>query len=512
MKKTNKLWYAVMAFGLLFFGITESQAQSVGTPNGNTAFFNTNTAGKLLGHREAGSFGSFSSFSQWIGIGQPTAFLSSSAPKVPAYGLRSQWSGQAGIFALKNSGSVKDLAIEWGANSSSKLKFNFITNLSNPSALKEVMTLTSSGDGAVGIGTNTPGASLDIRTATRVGSSDSYGLRTNVTASGFRAYASSFTINVPNGYEIYGVNSRATSGASFAVYGGRFFASNNSTGSANAYGVFASTGGTAANRWAGYFVGNVYISGALTVASDKKFKKNIKSLSKTSVTSKLMALNPSTYLYKNTEALQFTEGMQYGFLAQEVEEIFPELVKDVVQPVYDGVDEAGNPKPVEGESLEFKSINYLGLIPVLTKALQEQETKIATYEATVQAIENKLDEQVALNADLTEKLNNLMTKLEANDEEGSTIDVPTTSETSLGQNMPNPFGQATEITYSLASTVRDANIQIYNMDGKLLADYRLDKDANSIQLKANQYQPGVYIYVMMADGETIGTRRMIVSQ
>ena len=218
-----------------------------------------------------------------------------------------------------------------------------------------------------------------------------------------------------------------------------------------------------------------------------------------------MKLKPATYLYKNDENIKFSEGTQYGFVAQEVEKVFPDLVNDVEQPVFEGVDEAGNPMPAEGKSIKFKSVNYTGLIPVLTKALQEHESALVAYR-------NELETQKAINAELTEKLNNLIATIESNGsgDAGETPEAAT--ETSLGQNMPNPFGQATQITYTLSNSVRDANIQIYNMDGKLMADYKLDKDANAIELKANEYQPGVYIYVMMADGETIGTRRMIVSQ
>ncbi|MEL7145839.1 MAG: tail fiber domain-containing protein, partial [Bacteroidota bacterium] len=364
MMKTNNLLLVVALFSVLLFGVGAVEAQTVGTPNGNTAFFNTNSTGKLLGHRETGSFGLFGSGNQWIGIGQPTVSPFSTT-KVPAYGLRSQWQGQAGIFSLKSaSGSVKDLVVEWGSNLNSKLKFNFISNLSNPSALKEVMTMTSSG--LVGIGTSSPFATLDVNTTAATGGSTSYGFQSRISNSNFAVYAGNFNLSIPNSYAAYGVNASATSGSSFVVYGGYFRASNSSSGSSNAYGVYATTGGTAANKWAGYFVGDVYISGALTVASDKKFKKNIKSLSSKSVTAQLMELNPSTYLYKNTEELQFTKGTQYGFLAQEVEAVFPDLVRDVEQPVYDGLDEAGNPKIVEGESLKFKSINYIGLIPVLT--------------------------------------------------------------------------------------------------------------------------------------------------
>ena len=518
--KINKLLSVLVVLGLLIFGDASVNAQSIGTPNGNTStFFSTNNTGRLLGHREGGTFGSFSTGSQWIGIGQPTVSTTSSV-KVPAYGLRSQWQGQAGIFSLKNSGAVKDLVVEWGANIDSRLRFSFIEDLNNPSALKEIMTISPRGLGSVGIGTTTPAATFDVVTAQSATlGSTSIGIRSAMTSGNFSVIAGNFQMRDISAFSATGVQANVTTTNTFSASGGFFNITNNTTSSLhNTYGVYARASASAGNVWAGYFIGDVFVSGTITHASDRKFKTNIKALNSGTVTAKLMDLKPATYLYKNSDDIKFSEGTQYGFVAQEVEKVFPDLVNDIEQPVYEGVDEQGNPKIVEGKSIKFKSVNYTGLIPVLTTALQEHETSLSAYTAeleeqkAINAEQNAINEELrATNAELKQKLDQLFAAMELGGND-SAIDTPAATETSLGQNMPNPFGQATEITYSLASTVRNANIQIYNMDGKLLADYRLDKDANSIQLQANEYQPGVYIYVMMADGETIGTRRMIVSQ
>lgn len=53
---------------------------------------------------------------------------------------------------------------------------------------------------------------------------------------------------------------------SVTTYGGAFFATGNTNGTSVAYGVYATASGADTN-WAGYFAGNVSISGALTVGS-----------------------------------------------------------------------------------------------------------------------------------------------------------------------------------------------------------------------------------------------------
>ncbi|MEM6830547.1 MAG: hypothetical protein AAF551_08510 [Bacteroidota bacterium] len=145
---------------ILLISIGTVQGQAIGKPFGNTLnFFDTNNSGGLLGHLESGTFGVFSSGNQWIGIGQPFTMINGST-KVPAYGFRSQWEGQAGIFALTGSGTVKDLTVQWGANPNSKVRFNYASDLMNPSAVTEVLTLLPNGN--VGIGRSNPSEALDI--------------------------------------------------------------------------------------------------------------------------------------------------------------------------------------------------------------------------------------------------------------------------------------------------------------------------------------------------------------
>ncbi|MEM9338111.1 MAG: hypothetical protein AAGA66_05240 [Bacteroidota bacterium] len=158
--RKNISFFPISFFCLLIVSSGYVQGQSVGKPSGNASnFFNTDSFGRLLGHSESGSFGSFSNSAQWIGIGQP--LVAPNVPnKIPAYGLRNQWAGQAGIFALTGSGSVKDLSIQWGGNPNSKVRFNFASSLTNPSAVTEVMTLLSNGN--VGIGVTTPSEKLTV--------------------------------------------------------------------------------------------------------------------------------------------------------------------------------------------------------------------------------------------------------------------------------------------------------------------------------------------------------------
>lgn len=498
---------------LLVSASTWLYAQTPGKPDGNASnFFSTNSFGKLLGHLEGGAFGGLGANDQWIGIGQPTTGLGTGI-KVPAYGFRSQWDEETGIFSLKNNGGVKDLAIEWGNNANSKLRFSFIQDPTNPSALTEVMTMTSAGK--VGIGNTSPIAYLDVASDV-TSSSTSYGIRSDVDllnsayTSRYGIYSdvsgSSYSINgiystVTNfsSYGTTGIYSRVSGSAAF-VYG--MYTNSNNTGTGSSYGIYSVASGSGSNVYAGYFIGDVYVSGTLTHASDKKFKKDIKIVTSREITSNFMKLKPSSYNYKNTESLRFTEGLQYGFVAQEVEKVFPDLVKEVEQPVGKFIDEDGN--FVEAETVKFKSVNYVGMIPILTKVVQEHEDLLAGYQTEIESLK-------AENETLNQRFGALLTAVETGqlDQIRALIEA---SKTSLGQNQPNPFGEITKITYNLGESVQDASLQIYDSNGALVGKYALEKGTRALDLEANSLKPGIYIYVMIADGETIGTRRMIVTQ
>jgi hypothetical protein len=154
--------------------------------------------------------------------------------------------------------------------------------------------------------------------------------------------------------------------------------------------------GTAAGTWAlysyattagyaGYFSGNIYCSGSY-LPSDEKLKQNIQPMQ--DALDKVMKLDVKTYNYKTTEfpEMNLPTDMQHGFTAQNIESVFPELVK---------VNPAKKEQPVE-----FKAVNYIGLIPVLTEAIQEQQKQLEAKEEKIDSLQKQLNElkEMVLNA------------------------------------------------------------------------------------------------------------------
>ena len=137
-------------------------------------------------------------------------------------------------------------------------------------------------------------------------------------------------------------------------------------------------------------VGDANISGELTAASDRRLKKNIKDIH--GALSSISKLNPKTYNFRVDEFpdMDLAEGDKMGFIAQEIEKVLPELVR--IGREVEGID---------GNTFNSKSVNYVELIPLLTKAIQEQQEIIESQDEKMPAMQSKLDEVLSMVAALS---------------------------------------------------------------------------------------------------------------
>jgi hypothetical protein len=156
-----------------------------------------------------------------------------------------------------------------------------------------------------------------------------------------------------------------------------------------AYGIYAGADGASQN-WAGYFSGDVHVTGTLSWVSDARFKRNVRPV--TQGLEKVMALRPKTYEMKVEEfkeRIHLAEGGQYGLIAEEVEAVLPELVLPVSAPPESAAADAPKRAGVETQGLSYKSVNYTALIPILVTAVQEQQKLIQAQQARIEALEAK---------------------------------------------------------------------------------------------------------------------------
>ena len=117
------------------------------------------------------------------------------------------------------------------------------------------------------------------------------------------------------------------------------------------------------------------IQGNIVNTSDARIKEQVASIS--CATETIMKFRPVSF-YWTKDYNSSLKNQQFGFIAQEVEKIMPELV---IQGSYDDI------KKQEG----YKSLNYIGIIPFLTKAIQEQQQKIESLEERIKKLEDLIN-------------------------------------------------------------------------------------------------------------------------
>ena len=120
--------------------------------------------------------------------------------------------------------------------------------------------------------------------------------------------------------------------------------------------------------------------------SDQRLKENIATI--TNPIAKIKALKGRTFTWKSEASMR--EGTHYGFIAQEVESIIPDLIVDNtgirVFDKDDNLQPSNVATPPVGGGYA-KSVDSDGVTPVLVEALKEALSKIEVLEAKVAALE-----------------------------------------------------------------------------------------------------------------------------
>lgn len=111
-------------------------------------------------------------------------------------------------------------------------------------------------------------------------------------------------------------------------------------------------------------------SNGINETSDARLKTNVKAIE--GALDKVLRMEGVTYDWKTKEfpQMQFSEGRQYGLIAQQVESVIPELVQ------------------TDGEG--WKSIEYSHLVPVLIEALKEMKGLVGTQQAQIDVLKAEL--------------------------------------------------------------------------------------------------------------------------
>ena len=227
------------------------------------------------------------------------------------------------------------------------------------------------------------------------------------------------------------------------------------------------------------FTKYLYVNGVY-VTADAKTKENIRPIEKT--LDKINSIGviqfdyKDEYYLKNAEYSPFineikkTQKNNVGFLAQDIQKIFPNLVQ------YSKDD-------------DILKINYLGLIPELTKGIQELSAEIEQLKSEITYLKSNC-------------CNNIDKK--SNELSNNAI---------LYQNTPNPFTNNTNISFYIPKSVKVADLYIYNLSGTQIKHSLITaREEGSYTLNANELEAGMYIYTLVNDNTIIDSKRMILTK
>ena len=209
--------------------------------------------------------------------------------------------------------------------------------------------------------------------------------------------------------------------------------------------------------------------------SDAKLKENVKV--EENVLERLSKLTAVTYNFKNITELNLPRSIQHGFIAQELAEVFPELTQDIAKPVFDKDGKIDS-------NFEFKSVNYTGLISILTSAVNELNGEIKVLKEEIEDLRNGTDSE----------------------KNSKTI----SQKVVLEQNIPNPFSDRTTIKYQLPQGTSRASLIIFDMNGGIKKEFPLTENKSEISVTASQIGKGLFIYSLVQNGQILETKKMII--
>ena len=212
--------------------------------------------------------------------------------------------------------------------------------------------------------------------------------------------------------------------------------------------------------------------------SDFRLKENISELDESALNA-VEKMNVVQFNYKQRE-VETAEGKQilyeeesdllkrrhYGLIAQDLKEIYPDLVME----------------DAEG----YLAVNYIELVPILIRSIQELRAELQT--------------------------NKKANMLRGTESSTGVTDV-NVLQAVLFQNDPNPFSEQTTVSCIVPEEIKVADIYIYDMNGTQLAKYPIEgRGHTQAVIKGNSLTAGMYIYSLITDGKVTDTKRMILTK
>ncbi len=384
----------------IFSGTTESNGMII-LENGNVGFGTMSPTSKINvvggGIRIFGGFGNSTS--------RPAVNTST----IGNYEIRGVGAGGGSTQGDGADDGFLRLSAGGGTNSNTQTSIDLsgysnVADMTNNIVMRTMGTerLRITSTGRVGLGTSSPSVSLHVQNANVFSGSDDpsnntvpsfYVYNTNNASTSAHAVSLVRTAGTGSGKPYYSLDVNGAFGYSIGInnpnnqmiintsWNFNTVAANNAI-TINRFGqsrvAIPEQGGQIASDWPGGWGGGLatydflafgILANSFNTRSDRRLKNNIVELDSSNI-SKYLKLRPVTF-YWNPDKQRDTK-LQYGFIAQEIESIFPEMVNT-------GSDE-----------MQTKSVNYQALHALSLKVIQAQQAEIEALKNKQIDLENRL--------------------------------------------------------------------------------------------------------------------------
>lgn len=207
---------------------------------------------------------------------------------------------------------------------------------------------------------------------------------------------------------------------------------------------------------------------------------------------KIMALQGVSFSWDtiNNPNRNLSDGTHLGLIAQAVQPILPEVISTDVN--------------------GYLYIDYSSLVPVLIESIKDLKYINDSLNQRLNNLESRLDNIEQL---LYEDMGDMQLKNSSEPAFQQEVTLENTKAIVLNQNVPNPFKEQTTISFQIPENIVSAKIVFIDNLGTILKQVEInDRGYGELIVYAHDLSAGHYTYYLVADGNTIEYRKMILSK
>lgn len=210
---------------------------------------------------------------------------------------------------------------------------------------------------------------------------------------------------------------------------------------------------------------------------------------------------------QNTDSSPRLSTVHTGFIAQEVEKAAAECDYG-----FDGIH-----FPNDGN--DNYSLAYASFVVPLVKAVQELSAGMDSIrKSNSTTLMQKTDSLIQRIQQLESRVNGCCRNMQLpTDTAGQKftdtiipVELISSDQPILYQNIPNPFSDETTINYYLPETIKNASMFFYDNTGRVIKEVELNlKGAGTLAVNSSKLAQGIYAYSLSVEGKVISTYKML---